>query len=669
MTAVLVLAVVGALVALAALRTRARDTRRAEAPPPGTTAPAPEEVLARRTGRRRRGVLGVVVLILAGQVVLGGQAHAQDSGCRIAPNPERPGAGMVGALDPAPIGRGVPGTVYDEVGYAGLVWHTYDLGCGPEGMRNPNAVIDTWAGNQLFNVGKNIVGATIGLHYALLTGTMMAPLDDLVVTGTNALYNTVYTPWFGLVAVVLGVLLFRYIWRGELATISKRGLWALAGMWLAAATYLTPLIYTHLLDDLLIKGTSAIQGGFLEEVGVDERNALPSVLHQHVIYDNWLRGEFGANDAPQAEELGRDLVRAQAWTKDEVAQNLDAGSPDEKKAEFHELATQMGSTYGYFQGVDGSRMGAGFLAMVQSVAYALFQLLAKAAILLAQVLLRVLILAGPIIGLVAMIHHDILRRIGRAAGATLLNVVVVAALAGLHTMVLNWLFSPARGFDLLTQMLLAGLITLVLFMIAKPVRRIWQMIELSAGAVGAGVPGAPQGLLSRWRKRPDTTPQDRFWEQVREGEDDATPGPVQGRGRVRPEGTVPPVNAAVERLDRRAAAAALPVGATAARADPNVPPEGGVRASTSSPALPPGRRSRITDTSPVTDRGWDRVGEDAVIIPSQVPTSPGPTHPTSPAARQPRRAEMEMVAGRPVFVVYRPSRGLEVRDDGGSHPS
>ncbi len=111
------------------------------------------------------------------------------------------------------------------------------------------------------------------------------------------------------------------------------------------------------------------------------------------------------------------------------------------------------------------------------------------------------------------------------------------------------------------------------------------------------------------------------------------------------------------------------MGATAARADPNVPPEGGVRASTSSPALPPGRRSRITDTSPVTDRGWDRVGEDAVIIPSQVPTSPGPTHPTSPAARQPRRAEMEMVAGRPVFVVYRPSRGLEVRDDGGSHPS
>jgi hypothetical protein len=42
---------------------------------------------------------------------------------------------------------------------------------------------------------------------------------------------------------------------------------------------------------------------------------------------------------------------------------------------------------------------------------------------------------------------------------------------------------------------------------------------------------------------------------------------------------------------------------------------------------------------------------------SAVPSQPGPARP------QPRRADTEVVGGKPVFVVYRPSRGLEVRED------
>ncbi|GGM64492.1 hypothetical protein GCM10012275_38860 [Longimycelium tulufanense] len=626
--------------------------------------------------RRRRGPLLVVIALVGAQSLLGAPpAFAQN--CKEAPNPERPGAGMVGALDPAPMGTGEPGSVYDEVGYAGLVWHTYDLGCGPEGVRNPNAVIDTWAGNELFNVGKNLVGATNGLHYLLLSGDLMKPLDDLIMTGTIALYNSVYAPWFGLVALLLAIVLFRHIWRGDLATISKRGMWALAAMWLAAATYLTPLIYTHALDAILITGTSQAQAGFLREVGIDERNALPTVLHDQVVYQNWKRGVFGSPDSPQAEQLGRDLVRAQAWTKQEVAEGADAGSPEPKKNAYKELANRMGSAYGYFQGVDGSRVGAGFLAMLQGLAYALFQFLAKAAILLAQVLLRVLILAGPVIGLVAMIFHDVLRAVGRAIGAALLNVIVLAAMAGLHTLMLTWIFAPARGFSLLTQMLLAGLITVVFLIIGKPVRRLWQMVELGVGAVGSAVPTAGPGLFGRLRRRPaGPTPQDEFWEQVRGMDPDEVVTPQRTRRRGRPE-AASPVTAQAERV-RPAAAAALPAGAAVAgavagaiagpsrRSDdpPALPPGGGPRGPNRGPgraaaALPSGR-SRMVDTSPVADRGWDYHGEDAVLVPSRVNGS-------GRAARggpEPRRAEVEVVAGRPVWVVYRPSRGMEFRDGG-----
>lgn len=619
---------------------------------------------------RRRAPLGIVIGLLAVQTVIGTPAAAQGFDCKEPPNPERPGSGMVGAIDPAPVGVGESGSAYDEVGYAGLVWHTYDLGCGPQGITNPNALVDTWLGNEMFNIGKNLVGATNGLHYALLSGDLLAPLDGVIATGTVALYDSVFTPWFGLVALVLAVLLFRYIWQGDLATIGKRTMWALAGLWFASATYLTPLVYTHALDDVVITGTSAVQAGFLREVGVDERDALPTLLHDQVVYNNWVRGEFGTPDSPQAKELGRELLRAQAWTKEEVLRGEDAGPPAEKKQAFEDVAAKMGGAYGYFQGVDGSRTGAGILAMLQSFAFASFQLLAKATILLAQVLLRVLILAGPLIGLVALVYHQVLRTIGRVAGAAVLNVVVISAMAGLHTLVLTWIFDPLRGFSVLTQILLAGLITIVFLMIGKPVRRMRQMVELSVGSVGGAMPRVPPSLFSRFRggDRSNAGPQGDFWDQVRESDGDDVFGATARRGRHRPEAEHASVPATAQRMDRQDASQALVSGASRAGDDAGtaVPISGMI-----DPRRPGGQRgtrslpeaqstSRLVDTAPVADAKWDIREEDRLLVPSRTDSvampSPEPGTRTSDSS--------EVVAGRPANVVYRPSRGLEVSDGG-----
>jgi len=138
--------------------------------------------------------------------------------------------------------------------------------------------------------------------------------------------------------------------------------------------------------------------------------------------------------------------------------------------------------------------------------------------------------------------------------------------------------------------------------------------------------------------------------------------------RPRPEATGP-VSATAERLDTR-------------RTLPGSRPtlEGAGASPALLPAGPPGRRgpaealprqaSRVVDTAPVTDRGWDRNadwGEDAVVVPSHVAGRRGEAagrYESPPAPRQtgPRPADVEMVAGRPVHVVYRPSRGLEVRE-------
>lgn len=610
-----------------------------------------------------RSALLLLTGVLAAQLAFGSAASAQDSDCKEPPNPERPGSGMVGALDPAPMGVGEPNSPYDEVGYAGLIWHTYDLGCGPQGITSPNALADTWVGNALFDVAKNLVGATNGLHYALLNGDLLDPLDDLIATGTVALYDSVFAPWFGLVALVLAVLLFRYIWQGDLATIGKRSMWALAGLWFASATYLTPLVYTHALDEVVITGTSAVQAGFLEEVGVDEANALPTLLHNQVIYDNWLRGEFGSPDAPQARDLGRDLLSAQAWSKEEVDAEADQGSPEPKKQQFRDVAGQTGSTYGYFQGVDGSRMGAGGLAMVQSLAFSSFQLLAKAAILLAQVMLRVLILAGPLLGLIAIVHHQVLRTVGRIAGAAVLNVVMISAMAGLHTLVLTWIFAPGRAFSPLTQILLASLVTIVFLMVGRPIRRMGQMVEMSVGRTGVREQRAPSSVFAKFRGRgrdgEASGGSDEFWDQVRTSDADSAYGGSQTTGRRRPEAEQhSSVSATAQRLDQppaedpQAPSAAISIGGS----DRQRRPTAG--------ALPQARPdSRVVDTNPVAESRWDRTDEDPVLVPSRSVAERQQTVADPGTGPHTRRTENEVVAGRPVNVVYRPSRGLEVADD------
>ncbi|WP_433268815.1 hypothetical protein ACQPZF_05205 [Actinosynnema sp. CS-041913] len=610
------------------------------------------EVPHTRRSRTRWVSMAAVAAIVSLQVVIGAPS-ASAADCGEAPNPERPGSGMVGALDP-PDGQGLKDTPYLTHGYAGMVWHAYQESC----LKLPDtaAVLDTWMGNELFNVAKTIVGVTNALHYTVMGNGLLKPLDDAVKNGVQRVYDNVYLRWFGLVALILAILMFRQIWRGDLATISKRGLWALAAMWLATSALALPQFY-KMLDDTLVTKTAEIQAGFIEspeEQGT--LHVLPSRLHDSVVYQSWLRGEFGTPDAAQAKEFGPRLLNAQAWTVVELDQQKDgdASALQAKKDEYKNIANQLGPVKGYFTGSDGGRTGAGFLSLLQAMAFSLFQLFAKAAVLLAQLLLRILTLAGPLIGLVALLHHDLLRKVGRAAAVTVFNVLILAVLAGTHALLLQAIFS-ASGLSLLTRTLLGLMLTFVCFMVGKPMRRMWQMVEVSVGPVGNALPMGG-GLLSRLRRKKDTgpSPQEEFWDTVRDTDPDGPEVPQRGRGRVRPE-AANPVVATAHRLDR----AGRPAGELAGGVG-----GGGVAALPAAgyggPAALPSGRSRVVDAPPVADRGWDRV-DDAVLVPSRV-TNGFSRVADSPVLPGPRRAETEVVAGRQVHVIYRPSRGLEVRD-------
>ena len=190
--------------------------------------------------------------ILGMQALVGSPAMAQQQDTSCAPFPERPGAGMVGAIDP-PQGNGLrggkdsgvpytddkyPNSPYRDHGYAGMVWHVYDPNCKqPLSISDPSITIDTWAGNELFNIGKNIVGATNSLHYTLYNGGVLGGLNQQIGAAANSIFDNIYMQLFSLFMLILAILMFRQIWKGDLAVgVSKRGLFALGGMWLAAST-------------------------------------------------------------------------------------------------------------------------------------------------------------------------------------------------------------------------------------------------------------------------------------------------------------------------------------------------------------------------------------------------------------------------------------------------
>jgi hypothetical protein len=625
-----------ALVVLAAVLVAAHRRRRARSG--GAGAPA----------RRRWPALLLVIGMVAGSVLLGSTASAQPFSCKESPEPDRPGTGLVGSLDPPRSSNGELGSVYREVGYAGLVWHNYDLGCAGSAVFNPASTTDTWLGNQTFNVAKFAVGGVNWSHYLIADGgELLTPLDQLISDSTRAMYDAVFTNWIGPVLLLLAVVLLVLAMRGDLARQTQRAAFGLLALVVGSAAYLAPVDWAKVADPLLLDGVTQMQEGFLGQVGLGSRDTLPTVLVDQVVYQNWLRGEFGAPDVPQAQELGRDLLRAQTFTKTEVAENLATPElAEQKKADFAAIGERMGDRYPYFQGVSGSRIGAGVLAVVQALCIALFQLLSKVLVLVAMLILRLMVMTAPAIAVVAVLKPDVLPALLRIGGAAIVNTLVVGALAGLHALLVVSLLRPGAGIDLWLALLVTGVVTVVMWAVARPFRRLVSMVSLTRQSFGEIVPGAGSGPMSRvWQRVRGGSAEDRqtrWWDERR-----ASGAAWSDADGVRPEAEagarVPPQRRAPQRtgVEQLPAPALVP----AARR----------------PALASGGGGSGADRASGGPTSYDPTEVDDRVIyrrPDAVPLRPGGTRPV----------QAELVGGVPVYRIYRPRAAQSAYSPGPYRP-
>ena len=401
---------------------------------------------ARRTGRCPRGVgrRTAVLLVLATTVGLSlAVAPAAAAGpfdCKESPEPDRAGAGLAGALDPALMNHGRPGTPYGDFGYAGQIWQTYDLGCPPANLSQTGNQLASMIGDWTFSAAKDLVATTNFLHYALVQDgpRMFNALDGVMAQVVRAAYSGVFLPFIGLALLISAAIMLWKAHSARLAEMARHIALGIVALAVASVAVANPGLLYKPLDDLLLGGTAQIQAGFVAPgQPTNDVNTLPSALSDQLVYRNWLSGEFGG-DAAKAQQLGPQLLSAQAFNKQEVASGQ-AGQPDRvkaKKDQYANVANQVGpADYPTFQGKNEARLGRGLLALFESLAVCLFQLAAKAVLLAALLLLRLMVVLLPAIAVVAVIRPALLQGVLRMASSAGVHALVASVVAGAHAVI------------------------------------------------------------------------------------------------------------------------------------------------------------------------------------------------------------------------------------------
>jgi hypothetical protein len=371
----------------------------------------------------------------------------------------------------------------------------------------PNSMFDTWAGNQFFNIGKFVVAATNSLWYLVVYGDEDGPLfsriDDGLSTGAKSIYDNAFTPLLSLVLILAVIwMLFRTL-KGALAHTATKLLWVFCALWVAASSYLMPTAFTSFLDSVLTDGVREIQGAVLRANGYDELHGMPELLYDHTIRNTWLEGEFGSADSTIAKQQGPRLIDAQAWTKFDTTETVTQADLDRKKATFVDVANKVKGTEaeGHFTGAQGSRLGTGFVGAVRGICFAYLPLVTLLGQLLGMLILRLVILAGPVLGLAMIVYNRAGPGVARGLGKCLSSCILLAVGSTVYLWLLSTVLPNIQSAFL--QLIVMGAITAITLILFRPIRQITGMISgivQAAGLHSAGA-GTMTGRAARgWRK-------------------------------------------------------------------------------------------------------------------------------------------------------------------------
>ncbi len=440
--------------------------------------------------------------------------------CLSPPTPGTPDAGLAGWFASAPSADTANGIVgrYSLYGYAGYGYTTYDVdgGCASS-ILHPDYKFTTTVANGEFMIATAVIGASNALRErAWGPQAMWGWADPLVEQATKAVYQKVFSV-FGIVTLcVVGLYL---LWRSRQSDMSNAMTtagWALLVMVAVTALAAWPVKSANIADGTLVTTLGVVH----DAVGPQSKEPAPGrcidpdpnrckdlrspaarasdTATETMLYRNWLRGLLGSADSETAKKYGPALYDARSLTWGE-AQSMRANPAtrttiiEAKQQQWMKVAEQIKKedpeAYEYLQGIrDMDRVGAGFIAVLAAVLFAMFDLVASLLVLLGFLLFRWAVIAAPILGTIGLMRPASagLRRLGNAVVAAVFNIAIFGTGAAIYLFAVDLIMNTPTLPGWL-QVVLVWLCGVVGWLLLRPYRRITQLGgKENSEASGAG---------------------------------------------------------------------------------------------------------------------------------------------------------------------------------------
>ncbi|XVU25162.1 MFS transporter [Actinoplanes sp. CA-054009] len=437
-----------------------------------------------------------------------GEVGSSRAQCLNPPTPSTPDSGLAGWFAERPESSTKPGPqgIYSKYGYAGYNYTTYDLdsGCAST-LVDPDYKFETTIANGEFMIATAVIGASNALRErAWDPQSLWGWADPLVDQATKAVYEKVFSVFGVVTLAVVGIYL---IWRSrqaEMGAATTTAGWAILVMVAVTAIASWPVRSANIADQSLISTLSVVHdavGPRAQDTpanqcddptpGACEDNRPPAVrasdtVTETMLYRNWLRGLLGSADSETAKKYGMALydARSLSWSD---AQRLRSNPADRdatiaaKNAQWERVAEQIKTedpeAYEYLQGVNGmDRIGAGFIAVLAAVLFAMFDLTASVLVLLGFLVFRWAVIAAPILGTIGLLRPASagIKRLGNAVVAAVFNILIFGTGAAIYLFAVDMIMSTVSLPGWL-QVVLVWLCGVAGWLLLRPYRRITQL--------------------------------------------------------------------------------------------------------------------------------------------------------------------------------------------------
>lgn len=426
--------------------------------------------------------------------------------CLMPPTPSAPDSGLAGWFAERPASStpkdSFPGQ-YSDYGYAGYSFTTYDLdsGCAST-LIDPDYKFETTVANGEFMIATAVIGASNALRErAWDPQTLWGWADPLVSQATKAVYEKVFSVFGVITLAIVGLYLLWRSRQADMGAATTTAGWAILIMVAVTAIAAWPVRSANIADESLITTLSVVHDAVGPRPEPSQTCALggnacvdnrpPAVrasdtATETMLYRNWLRGLLGSAESETAQKYGVALYDARSLSWDEAQRLRDNSATRDgvlngKKEQWEKVAEQIKQedpeAYEYLQGVNGmERIGAGFIAMLAAVMFAMFDLTASILVLLGFLIFRWAVIAAPILGTVGLLRpaSSGIRRLGNAVVAALFNIAIFGTGAAIYLFAVDLIMNTASLPGWL-QVVLVWLSGVVGWLLLRPYRRITQL--------------------------------------------------------------------------------------------------------------------------------------------------------------------------------------------------